>query len=64
MHAQHGLPVVVGQLPDDSVSENAGVVDDDIDPAGGLEDVLDGGVDGGGIGHVGDQRDRTVEVVG
>ena len=31
---EHGLPVGVGELPHDAVAQDAGVVDDDVEPAG------------------------------
>ena len=58
VHAEHGLPVVVGELPHHPVAQDARVVDHDVDAAGAPEHVVDAGRDRRCVGHVDLQRDR------
>jgi len=57
VHVEHGVEQLRGQVVEGLVAQDAGVADDDVDPAerlqGGVHDrlpALDGG-DGAGVGH-------------
>ena len=64
VHAEHGLPVVVAELPHHAVAQDAGVVDDDVEPARRPDDVGDGRVDRSWVGHVDDDRNGAGELAG
>src|SRR6185437_10308199 len=49
---QHVVPVLVGELPDHFVPQDARVVDDHVDPAGLRHDARNGGFDGLGAADV------------
>lgn len=50
------VPVLVGELPEDLVAEDAGVVEDGVDAAGLLDRRGDHPLDVGGAGDVSDRR--------
>src|SRR5690606_6275518 len=53
VHRHDAAPVLVAQVLARVVVHDARVVDRDVERTGGGDDVLDGGVDAGRIGHVG-----------
>jgi len=41
VHREHSVPVVAGQLPQDPVTQDPGIVHQHVDPSGLRDDVLD-----------------------
>src|SRR5262245_42960140 len=62
MNVEHRTPVVVGQLPDDAVTKDAGVVDHHVDPPGSGEDIVDPGRHRCRVGNVDLERDHALVI--
>ena len=53
VHRQHRVQFFLTHIEDHAVAQDAGVVDDDIEPAEGIDGLLDHLLAGGEVGHVG-----------